>query len=261
MYKIIAAALVVVAATCSLAAKDIPAQVINWPQTGSPVIRITLGKFRDISSVAGQHSYLIDTTAESLWNKKISHLGFNLYLFDKNKVRIGDGWITLDDLTPGQTVKFQTTVHALGTPASVELSTNSVPSELLPLAPPKKVSITVNSVPQGAALSVDGSEAGTTPKLVQLAVGKHSLGFTKEGFTTGTFPLEIGPDDVSGGNVSYELGTSAHDTLELRDGTVLSGDLVSVGGMEIRVRVGGTIQSLDRNKVRRILLTERDPAN
>ena len=102
MYKIIAAALVVVAATCSLAAKDIPAQVINWPQTGSPVIRITLGKFRDISSVAGQHSYLIDTTAESLWNKKISHLGFNLYLFDKNKVRIGDGWITLDDLTPGQ---------------------------------------------------------------------------------------------------------------------------------------------------------------
>jgi hypothetical protein len=56
MYKIIAAALVVVAATCSLAAKDIPAQVINWPQTGSPVIRITLGKFRDISSVAGQHS-------------------------------------------------------------------------------------------------------------------------------------------------------------------------------------------------------------
>jgi hypothetical protein len=261
MSKIIAAAVFVVVATCSLAAKDVPAQVINWPQNSAPVIRITLGKFREISSVAGQHTYLIDTTAESLWNKKISHLGFNLYLIDKNKVRIGDGWITLDNLTPGQAVKFQTTVHALGTPASVELFTNSVPSELQPLAPQKKVSITVNSVPQGATLSVDGSAAGTTPKLVQLAVGKHSLGFIKEGFNTGTFPLEIGPDDVSGGNVSYELGTSAHDTLELRDGTVLSGDLVSVGGMEIRVRVGGTIQSLDRNKVKRILLTERDPVN
>jgi PEGA domain len=188
MSKVIAAALFVVVATCSLAAKDVPAQVITWPQTGSPVIRITLGKFREISSVAGQHTYLIDTTAESLWTKQISHLGFDLYLFDKNKVRIG--WITLDNLTPGQAVKFQTAVHALGTPASVELSSNSVPSELLPLVPPKKVSITVNSVPQGATLSVDGSEAGTTPKLVQLAVGKHSLGFTKEGFNAGTFLLK-----------------------------------------------------------------------
>src|SRR5208282_1399994 len=115
---------------------------------------------------------------------------------------------------PGESVKFQTTVHALGTPASFELAVNSVPAELQPLAPPKKVSITVNSVPQGAVLSVDGAEAGVTPKLVALAVGKHSLGFTKEGFSTGTFPLEIGPDDVSGGSVSYELGSAAHDTIE-----------------------------------------------
>ena len=92
-------------------------------------------------------------------------------------------------------------------------------------------------------------------------MGKHTLGFTKEGFNTGTFPLEIGPEDVSGGSVSYELGTSAHDTVELRDGSVLSCDLVSVSGMEIRVRIGGTIQTLDRNKVKRILLTERESAD
>jgi hypothetical protein len=261
MTKIFPAALFTIVVTCTLAAKDAPTQVINWPQTGSVVVRITLGKFKEISSVAGQHNYLIDTTAENLWNKKISHLGFNLYLYDKNKVRIGDGWITIENVPPGQSVKFQTTVHALGTPVSVELAVNSVPAELQPLAPPKKISMTVNSVPQGAVLSVDGVEAGTTPKLVQLTVGKHSLGFVKEGFYTGTFPLEIGPDDVSGGSVSYELGTSAYDTIELRDGTVLSGDLVAVSGMEVRVRVAGTIQSLDRNKVKRILLTERDPAN
>ncbi len=261
MSKIIAVALFTIVVTCSLAGKDAPTQVINWPRTGSAVVRVTLGKFKEISSVAGQHTYLIDTTAENLWSKKISHLGFNLYLYDKDKVRIGDGWITLDSVAPGQAVKFLTTVHALGTPASVELAVNSVPAELQPLAPPKKVSITVNSVPQGAVLSVDGTEAGTTPKLVQLPVGKHSLGFAKEGFNTGTFPLEISPADVSGGSVSYELGTSAHDTLELRDGTVLSGDLVSVSGMEIRVRVGGAIQTLDRNKVKRILLAERDPAD
>jgi hypothetical protein len=37
----------------------------------------------------------------------------------------------------------------------------------------------------------------------------------------------------------------------------LNCDLVSVSGMEIRVRVAGTIQSLDRNKVKRILFTEQ----
>ena len=261
MSKIIAAALLAVLVTSALAAKDTPTQVINWPQTGPAIVRITLGKFNQISSVGGQRNYLIETTAENLWNKRISRLGFNLYLYDKNKVRIGDGWITIENVPPGQSIKFETTVHTLGTPASAELAVNSVPAELQPLAPPKKVSITVNSVPQGAALSVDGTEAGTTPKSVQLTVGKHSLGFTKEGFNTGTFPLEIAPDDVSGGSVSYELGTSAHDTVELRDGSVLSGDLVSVSGIEIRVRVAGTIQTLDRNKVKRILLIERDPVN
>ncbi len=259
MSKIFICTLFLLLDVALLAAKDAP-QVINWPLTGSTVVRLTLGKFKEIGSVAGQHSYVAETTAENLWGKKIPHIGFNLYLYDKNKVRIGDGWITLDNVIPGQTVKFQTTVHALGTPVSVDLTPNSLPSELQPLAPAKKVSLTVNSVPQGATLSVDGTEVGATPKMVQLAVGKHNLEFSKAGFSAGKFPVEIGPDDVSGGSVSYELGTSAHDTFELRDGTVLTGDLVSVSGMEIQVRVAGTIQTLDRNKVKRILLTECESA-
>jgi hypothetical protein len=76
-----------------------------------------------------------------LWNKRISHLGFNLYIYDKNKIRIADGWITIENVAAGQSVKFQTAVHALGTPVSVELAVNSVPAELQPLAPLKKVSI------------------------------------------------------------------------------------------------------------------------
>jgi hypothetical protein len=252
--------LMAILAVSLAAAKDSPAQTINWPQTGTTVVRVTLGKFKELGSVAGQHAYVSDTTVENLWGKAISHLGFNLYLYDKNKVRIGDGWIALDNVAPGQTVKFQTTVHAMGAPVSVELLANSVPRELQPLAPPKTISMTVNSVPQGATLSVDGTEAGVTPKMVQLAVGKHSLEFSKEGFNSGKFPVEIGPDDVSGGSVSYELGVSAHDTFELRDGTVLTGDLVSVSGMQVTVRVAGTVQTLDRNKIKRILLTEREPA-
>ncbi len=258
----IATILLLLGAACgSAAAKDVPGQVINWPPSGSPIVRVTLGKFKEVSSIASQRNYVIETSAENLWTKKISHLGFNLYIFDKNKVRIGDGWITLENVGPGQTIKFETMVHTMGTPVSFELTANSLPAELQPLAPPRKVSITVNSVPQGAALFVDGEATGTTPKLLQLGVGKHDLHFAKDGFNPGTFHVEIGPDDASGGSVSYELGSAAHDTVELRDGSVLTGDLVSVSGMQVQVRVGGNIQTFDRNQIKRILLTERDPAN
>jgi hypothetical protein len=85
------------------------------------------------------------------------------------------------------------------------------------------------------------------------------LEFSKEGFNTGKFPLEITSRDASGGSVSYELGSPAHDTIELRDGSVLFGDLVSISGMQVQVRIGGNTQTFDRNQIKRILLTERDP--
>jgi hypothetical protein len=72
-------------------------------------------------------------------------------------------------------------------------------------------------------------------------------------------PLEITPHDASGGSVSYELGSAARDTIELRDGSVLTGDLISISATQVQVRVGGNTQNFDRNQVKRILLTERDP--
>jgi len=35
---------------------------------------------------------------------------------------------------------------------------------------------------------------------------------------------------------------------------------LSVSGMQIAARMAGAVQTLDRNKVRRIILTEREPA-
>src|SRR5437016_2772178 len=232
-------------------AKDPPAQTLNWPESGTAILRFTFGKFKEIGSLAGARSYITDTTAENLWTKPIPDATFSLYLYDKNKSRIGEGYITLSTVAPGQTIKFQTTIGA-------SLAARSLPPELGPMAPAKKVSLTINSVPQGAIFKVDGVEVGATPKIVQLTVGKHKIEFSKEGFNAGTFPVEIGPDDASGGSVSYELGASAHDTIELRDGTVLNGDLLSVSPTDVTVRVGGASQRFDRNQVKRILLVERD---
>lgn len=261
LYKLTSLSLILILVSFAVAtAKDPPPQVIVWPASGPPVLRFSLSKFKEIVASRQQHDYTTDVTAENLWTKHIATAEFTLYVFDKDKVRIGEGWISITDLAPGGSAKFQMVVHATGTIATMELVPQSLPPELQPALPPKVISITVNSVPQDAELKVDGVSVGTTPKIIQVTPGKHLLAFTKEGFTPGTFPLETTSDDVSGGSVSYDLGTSAHDTIELRDGSVLIGDVESMTATEVMIRIGGSIQQVDRNRVKRILLIQRGPA-
>jgi hypothetical protein len=231
-------------------AKDTPLQTIDWPESGTPVLRFTFSKFKSLPEMGDLHGYVMDIAAQNLSAKPIPNARFNVYLFDKSKVRVGEEAIELHNVSPGETVKFETTVSASGLPASVSIE-NAVQT-------PRAISLTVNSTPQGAILRLDGIEQGPTPRLISVGAGKHTLSFSKEGFTVGTFPLEIGPNDVSGGTVSYELGAASFDSVELRDGSVLNGDLVSISGMDVEVRVGGTIQHIDRNQVKRIVLTQRE---
>lgn len=226
-------------------------QVVLWPSAQNPAIRFSFGRFKDLGgSVGSQRPYVIDTVAENLSKDLITKQHFSLYVFDKKQIRIGDAWLDITNLGPGQQVKFQTTIMASGTPASLQV--------LVPTEAQRVISLTVNSVPQGAMLKVDDVDSGPTPKLIQIGPGKHRLYFSKDGFRAGVFPLEIGANDVSGGSISYELGAAQFDTVELRDGSVLNGDLNSIEGMDVVIRVGGTLQRIDRNKVKRILLVERD---
>lgn len=239
-------------------AKETPGQTMVWPENGQPVLRFVFGKLKEGTPYGRERNYTCETTAENLWDKKVSIATFSLYLFDKSNVRIGEGFVQVSNVAPGEVIKFQTTFHSAGVPVTFKLVAQTLPPEMRPLAPPRTISITINSVPQGAMLKVDGQESGTTPKIVRVTSGRHELEFSKEGFNPGKFPLEIGQDDASGGSVSYELGTLSHDTVELRDGSVLVCDIESMSATEVIVRVGGALQHIDRNKIKRILLVERD---
>lgn len=231
-------------------AKEKPLQVIDWPESGTPVLRFTFGKFKSLPMMGSLHGYVMDTTAQNLSDRVIGSKRFSIYLFDKNHVRVGTDVVGVSNVGPGETVKFETTVSASGQPVSISLT------EIAQAA--RTISLIVHSTPEGAALAVDDKPAGTTPRMIALTPGHHVLTFAKEGFNNGTFPLDMSPNDVSGGSVSFDLGAAAHDSIELRDGTVLTGDLVSISGMDIEVRVGGALQHFDRNKVKRILLVERE---
>lgn len=241
----------------AFAAKDAP-QVIVWPATGTPVVRFTFGKLKLLGGGHNEHAYTVDTQVENLWTKRISDASFDLYLFDKNNVRIGEGWISVSNAAPGDIIKFQTNLTAAGQPVSMKVVPRSLPAELQTNLPAKTIEITVNSIPQGARFTLDGNDVGITPRVVSVGVGTHMLEFDKEGFNHGKYPFAVGPNDVSGANVSFELGTSAHDTIELRDGSILSGDLLSISATDVVVKVGGNAQTISRNQVKRISLVQRD---
>ena len=47
-------------------AKDTPLQTIDWPATGTPVVRFTFGKFKSLPGMGSLHGYVMDTTAQNL---------------------------------------------------------------------------------------------------------------------------------------------------------------------------------------------------
>jgi hypothetical protein len=89
-------------------------------------------------------------------------------------------------------------------------------------------------------------------------VGTHTLDLAKQGYAPGTTPVEITSDELPGGSVTIELGGLSRDTVELRDGTVLLGDLISMSMTAVVVRVDGIDQTYERNRVKRILLVARE---
>ena len=81
--------LLVVFAFLPSSAADTPFQVITWPESGQPVLRLSFSKFKQIAGMGKERTYITDTTAENLSGKAIASENLSLYVFDKSKARIG----------------------------------------------------------------------------------------------------------------------------------------------------------------------------
>jgi hypothetical protein len=250
MKKLGAALLLLLLSVIPSGAKSEPAITLVWPPE-SPALKLSFEKFRQQGSYAGQNTYLSDVAVENLTEKQIPRAFFTVYFLDKNKVRIGQGTLLVADLEAHQIAKMQFQFNSVGVPASLTLSAKK---EMLGA---KTIPLRIISVPPGAALKVDGADAGITPVMVRLTVGAHQLDLSKEGYAPGHTPLDITPDELPGGSITVELGGMSRDTVELRDGTVLLGDVISVSMTEIVVRTDGKDQSYARNLIKKIMLVER----
>ncbi len=156
--------------------------------------------------------------------------------------------LQLDAIAPYRSGKSQVQFSAVGTPAKVSLIAG------------KTISLGVKSSPPGATFSVDGEEAGVTPKMYDFTIGSHTIEFHKEGYAPGSTQLDVGADELPGGSISLELGGLSQDTVELRDGTTIMGDLISMTLHEVMLQSEGKVKTLDRNQIKKIFLVERTAA-
>ena len=223
--------------------------ILTWPPDGKDaIVRFTVGKLRQVSSASGQSDYLGEALAENLSAKMISSASFYLYLLDKSGKRVGEGYLEVTNLAAGQRAKIPVSVHTMGSYASMELQPQHLPSD-----EPFKVKMRITSVPAGATIKLDSQESGVTPQMLPIAPGKHVLEFSKEGFSNASTPVEVVANSMPG-SVDVELNPLALDTVVLRDGTVLLGDVSSMTTSLVSLNVKGKPTKLDRTRVARIIL-------
>jgi hypothetical protein len=245
------APLFLVLCTTVLLAKNDTSIVMTWPMD-KPALKLTFEKFHQMGTYSGQNVFTSEVTVQNLTDKQIPRASFTVYFMDKNHVRIGDGVLQVSDLDAGQAAKIQFQFNAVGIPATLALSAKK---DMLVGA--KTIPLKIVSVPPGAKLKVDGQDSGMTPVIVRLTIGTHQLDLSKEGYAPGNTPLEVTPDELPGGSITVELGGLSRDTVELRDGTVLLGDVLSMSMTQLVVRVEGNDRTIDRNQVKKMILVER----
>ena len=203
----------------------------------------------------GKRTLVSDVVVQNVSEKPIPHASFTVYTLDKENVRIGNGVLVFDDLAPGESTKVQFQCSTVGVPVTLALAAHR-DAEGIPSAN-KVVPLKIISVPAGAKLTVDEKDEGITPALVNLTVGTHKVDLNKDGFAPATTPVDIKADEMPGGSITIELGGLSLDTMELRDGSVLTGDAISLTLTDVVVRVDGKDTKYDRNQVKKISLVER----
>jgi len=194
----------------------------------------------------GQGIYTADVVVQNLSDSAMPRSLFTVYISDKNNVRIGLANLQLPQILPYQSRKGQIDFSAAGIPAGITLLAG------------KTIPLRVISTPPGANLKVDGEDSGLTPKVVDFTIGEHTLEFSKEGFAAGSTVLDVTADQLPGGSITLELGGLSQDTIELRDGTVLQGDVLSMSMTEVLIGINGNVQKYQRNQIKKIMLVERE---
>ena len=228
--------------------------VMFWPNQDTAILKLTFGRFQNLATYAGKMTLISDVVVQNVSTKVIPKASFSVALLDKARVRIGSGNLIIDELNPGESAKVQFQCESLGAPAVLSIAARNnggVPVSL------KTIPMTVISVPAGANLKVDDKDEGLTPARINVSAGTHQLELRKEGFAVATTALDVAPDEAPGGSITITLGGLTNDTVELRDGSIITGDVLSMTMESVVIVINGVEQTFERNRIKKIFLVER----
>jgi hypothetical protein len=228
--------------------------VMFWPGQDNAILKLTFSRFQNLATYAGKMTLVSTVIVQNVSAKPLPRASFSVALLDKDRVRVGNGALIIDDLDAGESAKVQFQCESVGAPSVLSISARNnggVPTSM------KTIPMTVISVPAGANLKVDDKDAGVTPAQIHIGIGTHQLVLTKEGFAVATTPLEVAPDEAPGGSITITLGGLTDDTVELRDGSIITGDVMSMTLDSVVIDINGQSQTFDRNKIKKIFLVER----
>lgn len=232
-----------------LTAQSSPSVTVKWPEGDKPMLSLVFAGFVRVAMVNGQSVYTSEVSAQNLSEQSMPRSVFTVNILDANGVKIGKARLQLEAIPPYRTGKAKVQFSAAGTPAKVSL----IAGKTIPLA--------IKSLPPGASFSVDGEDAGATPRIYDFTIGSHTIEFHKDGYAPGSTQLDVGADELPGGSITLELGGLSQDTVELRDGTTMTGDLLSMTLEEAVFQSEGKTKTLERNQIKKIFLVERTGRN
>jgi hypothetical protein len=228
--------------------------VVFWPRQDNAILKLTFSRFRSLASYGGKTTLQSDVVVQNLSSKAIPKGSLTVALLDKNRAEVGSAPLIVNNLSAGALAQLPFQCETVGAPVTLSLAARN--SDGAPIAI-KTIPMTVISVPPGANLKVDDEDEGLTPANINISAGTHQLTLAKEGFAAATTPLDVAPDEAPGGSITITLGGLSSDSLELRDGSTITGDVMSMTLETIVIDVNGQRQTLDRNRVKEIFLVER----
>lgn len=218
---------------------------ISWPSEDNATLKFSVAKLVPSGLYNGQSMFVSDVTVQNLSDQPVPKSVFTIFIMDKDNVRIGRGLLRLNEIRPKQSEKAQLQFSTAGVPAGALLLNG------------RSVALKVVSLPPGANLKIDGRDNGVTPRVADFTIGLHTIELSKDGYAPASSPLEVTGEEVEGGGISFELGGMSKDTVQLRDGTVILGDVISMSLTSVVVRVDGADKTYPRNQIRKMFLVER----
>ena len=231
--------------TSPLSAQSSPPITVQWPDDTKPMLRLVFAGFVRVGLMKGQGVYTSEVTAQNVAGQSMPRSVFMVNILDANGVKIGGARLRWEAIPPYRTATAQVQFSAADAPAKVSL----LAGKTIPLA--------VKSVPPGATFSCRrGGRGASLPSYLTLLSGHTRSSFTKTDMRPGSTQLDVGTDELPGGSITLELGGLSQDTVEMRDGTTATGDLISLTLQEAEFQSEGKTKTLERNQIRKIFLVE-----